>query len=236
MGRIGFGITPLLALLLACADDPGDGAQSWDAQTPLPAPHDTGMAPDSGDEAAVIPRDAGSGVEDASIPTPDVQHLDAGPMPPDAGARTQLVVPALWQVLEPAEDPFDDRPAEIHCGAGAAMAELLGGEGSFSVDTGACDYLTVTQGTRRAVAAGELLKVRLWHFDLSAPEPAEAHAAVRVDGLPLLDERIPIPKPGGLITAQLLAPRAIPQGAPVLFHLHNHGANSWSLVEVSAGP
>ena len=34
---------------------------------------------------------------------------------------------------------------------------------------------------------------------------------------------------------QVRAERAIPAGAAVLFHLHNHGANSWALVEVSAG-
>jgi hypothetical protein len=52
----------------------------------------------------------------------------------------------------------------------------------------------------------------------------------------VLDERIPIPRPGGLIARQRTLERALPAGAPVYFHLHNHGANSWSLVEVSAGP
>jgi hypothetical protein len=59
---------------------------------------------------------------------------------------------------------------------------------------------------------------------------------IRVDGLSVLDERIPIPKPGGLIVRELRVERDIPAGAPVYFHLHNHGANSWALVEVSAGP
>ncbi|MDB4974017.1 MAG: hypothetical protein JWN48_2358, partial [Myxococcaceae bacterium] len=81
--------------------------------------------------------------------------------------------------------------------------------------------------------AGETLKVRLWHFELSAPEPATAHVAVLVDGLAILDETVPIPAAGGLLIKELRVPRPIPAGAPVYFHLHNHGANSWALVEVS---
>jgi hypothetical protein len=115
------------------------------------------------------------------------------------------------------------------------MSEALGGDDAFSVDTGRCSYLTVMQPALRAVAAGEVLQVRLWHFDLTAFEPAEAHAAVLVDGLALLDERVPIPSPGGLLVKEVPAERVIPAGAPVYFHLHNHGTNSWSLVEVSAG-
>jgi hypothetical protein len=80
------------------------------------------------------------------------------------------------------------------------------------------------------------LKVRLWHFELSAPDPAQAHAVLLVDGLTVLDERIPIPKPGGLMVHELRVERDIPAGAPVYFHLHNHGENSWALVELSAGP
>lgn len=75
----------------------------------------------------------------------------------------------------------------------------------------------------------------LWHFELSADEPAEAHAALLVDGMPFFEERIPIPQVGGLISRQVRAARAIPAGTPIYFHLHNHGANSWSLVEVSVG-
>ena len=103
------------------------------------------------------------------------------------------------------------------------------------IDTGACDYLTVVQHTARAVSAGELLKLRLWHFELSAPAPAQAHAAVVVDSLTVLDELVAIPAAGGLIVRELRAPHDLNAGAPVYFHLHNHGANSWALVELSAG-
>jgi len=57
-----------------------------------------------------------------------------------------------------------------------------------------------------------------------------------VDGVFLLDTRVAIPAPGGLIKSELRIDRPIAAGAPIYFHLHNHGQNSWALVEVSAGP
>jgi hypothetical protein len=137
--------------------------------------------------------------------------------------------------VDAAADPFDDRPPNVDCSTAGVAAETLSGERVLGVETGLCNYLTATQPTQRAVAARELIKVRLWHFELSAPEPAEAHVCVLIDGLRILDERVPIPQAGGLIVRRSVAERAIPAGAPVYFHLHNHGANSWALVEVSAG-
>jgi hypothetical protein len=204
---------PSALLDAAPALDAGELASDADASS-LPSDHDATAV----DVAALT--DAASELGDSGVPA----------------ERTLLVTPAAWKPLAASDDPFTDRPAVVSCPSSAAMAEVLGGEGGFSVDTGACNYVTVTQGTRREVLAGELIKVRLWHFELSAPEPAEAHAALLLDGLSILDERIPIPQPGGLITRQLRVTRAIPMGAPVYFHLHNHGANSWSLVEISAGP
>lgn len=166
--------------------------------------------------------------EDAAAP------LDAS-VPP-LTSRQSLVIHALWGLVEPSEDPFADRPADAGCKTSGVMAELLAEEPVFSVDTGFCNYVTVTQPLLRDVAAGDSLKVRLWHFELTAPLPASAHAAVVVDDVHLLDEQIAIPGAGGLLTRELVAPHAIAAGAAVYFHLHNHGANSWALVEVSTGP
>ena len=47
-------------------------------------------------------------------------------------------------------------------------------------------------------------------------------------------KRLPIPAEGGLIVKEVRATSAIPAGSTVFFHLHNHGMNSWALVELSA--
>jgi hypothetical protein len=161
--------------------------------------------------------------------------------PPDSGApeqaaHTGLALPERWSLLDATADPFSDRPAVVDCPMAGVTPETLSDERVLGVETGWCNYLTASQPTLRAVAAGEEIKVRLWHFELFASEPAEAHAAVLVDGLAVLDERVPIPGPGGLIVRKVVAARAIPAGATAYFHLHNHGANSWALVEVSVGP
>ncbi len=204
---------------------------------------------DSGVDAAGGAHDAGVASSDAgadATPTPlapadnaasDATVVSEPPLPDAAlTARAAVVVPEGWTVLEAGEDPFTDRPGTVSCSPASVMAELLSAERVLGVDTGGCDYLTASQPTRRAIALGESIKVRLWHFELSAPEPAEAHASLVLDGVQVLDERIPIPQPGGLIVKQVRAERSIPVGAEALFHLHNHGANSWALVEVSAGP
>jgi hypothetical protein len=238
----------LCALLLsACTEQPD-----------LPK---TARAPDGGDASLAFGLDAqaGADVSDAALvqhdalqaedadtldgATLDAADADGGLALPhaefDAGVtdptRTSLVSPAHWQLLDAGEDPFQDRPALIDCLSGAVVAEDLGGEYVLGIETGFCNYMTALQATQRAVAVGEVIKVRLWHFELSAPDPAEAHAVLQIDGLRILDERIPIPAPGGLTVRMLRVERAIAAGAPVYFHLHNHGANSWALVEVSAG-
>jgi hypothetical protein len=183
-------------------------------------------------DAAMLapPLDAGFG--DASSP-------DAGPVAQGGGAgagREAVLLADDWIPVSAAEDTFADRPALVTCPAGAAVAEFLSAERVLGIDTGDCSYVSAAQPTKRAIAIGETIKVRLWHFDLSAPEPAEAHAALVIDDLEVLNERVAIPAPGGLIVKQVRVDRPVPIGSQALFHLHNHGANSWALVEVSAGP
>lgn len=116
------------------------------------------------------------------------------------------------------------------------MLELLASEPVFSVDTGGCKYITARQPALRDVTQGETLIARVWHFALNADESAEAHVALRIGESTVLDQAVPIPSQGGLIAIEEVATRAFPAGTPVFFHLHNHGDNSWSLVELSAGP
>jgi hypothetical protein len=239
----------LTALLLACAEPP---AQSITAS---PA-NEAGIANtpgDSGTDAApALPLDASTAFAvDAQLALQDAATSTFGDaagfadavvpdLPADAGSasalRVSLVSPDHWTLLDAGADPFDDRPAVVDCLPAGVAAEVLGDERVLGIETGWCGYLTAQQPTRRAVAVGEVLKVRLWHFELTAPEPAEAHAVLQIDGLRVLDERIAIPQPGALIVKQLRVERAIAAGAPVQFHLHNHGANTWALVEVSVGP
>jgi hypothetical protein len=221
--------------MLGCAEQGTEAELARDGGSTL-APEDATLALDATSEAASVAWDSEVALDAAGdVVTPSDMSL-----PPEAGSasaapRTSLVAHESWRILDAGEDPFEDRPAVVECLTAGVVAESLSEERVLGVETGWCGYLTATQPARREALAGEVLKVRLWHFELSAPESAEAHAVVMVDGLRALDERVPIPGPGGLIVRELRLTRAIPVGAPVYFHLHNHGANSWALVEISAG-
>jgi hypothetical protein len=213
-------------------------ASSTGVDDAAPAPFELDAAlpitPDAQVAANAAPDIRSDAATGAAGPPDDASAPDA--QTPSALARTPLVVPERWMLLDASVDPFNDRPPSVDCSSAGVVPETLSEERVLGVETGWCNYLTALQPTQRAVQLGELIKVRLWHFELSAPEPAEAHAAVHIAGLRVLDERIAIPGPGGLIVRQFTAEQPIPAGAPVHFHLHNHGANSWALVEVSAGP
>ncbi|HTU61600.1 MAG TPA: hypothetical protein VMF89_24260, partial [Polyangiales bacterium] len=140
------------------------------------------------------------------------------------------------EIVSAEEDPFTDRVPDAMCPDDSHMPELLGAEPVFSIDTGGCTYITARQPALRDVAKGETLVARVWHFALNAGESAEAHVALRIGDTTVLDQTVPIPSEGGLIAATEVAMNAFEAGTPVFFHLHNHGDNSWSLVELSAGP
>ena len=220
-------------LLLACSAQPPATTRPGE---PEQASAGSAGAP-PGPAGPGLSRTGAAGQPAASMaPEPAAPDAGSAPAPSEPRARVPLVDHTAWERLAPELDPFTDRPPSVTCTDEATAFELLAAEAAYGVDTGLCNYVTVRQRAREHVAIGERIIVRLWHFELSAPEPADAHAVVALDGEPLLDERIPIPSHGGLIQREIVARRAFAKDAPVLFHLHNHGDNSWALIEVSAGP
>lgn len=159
---------------------------------------------------------------------PEDAAPDASPPP----GRFDLVDPDLWRPIPLPSDPVP--PArEVRCDPRGFGAEQLGPAYVFSVDTGDCDHLTVRQVTRAAIYAGDTVRLALWHFELTAPAPATGVAQVNLDGALVFDEQVPIPRPAALRESSYVATASVPAGAPVWFHVHNHGANSWSLVELT---
>ena len=141
----------------------------------------------------------------------------------------QLVDPVAWTLLEAAEDPFvDHRPADPACEASALEVE----DDYLEIDTELCGYASAQQPSLAAVAAGETVTTLLYHNALSAPEVAEAHAAVTFGGELLWERYIPIPSGAEVYTIETPVPADRPIGTPLVFHLHNHGANTWNLVYV----
>jgi hypothetical protein len=152
----------------------------------------------------------------------------AGPAP---AGPVALIDAASW-VPSPAPDPFvDHRPADASCDGGTSV------EGAtLEIDTGACTWLWVEQPLLDEVAAGDRLEFVFWHGWLDAPEPAEAHLALAFEGEPAWDVTVPVPGEPDAYTIELDAPSAVPAGAPVGLHLHNHGANTWNVLRLDRLP
>lgn len=96
-----------------------------------------------------------------------------------------------------------------------------------------CNYLALSQPALQSLAPGDGLRIRLIHYDLVAQDPAEAHMAVLAQDVVLWEQRVAIPKPAAVIEVCIPMGQRIFAGTPIGFHLHNHGQNSWKLLDVS---
>ena len=47
---------------------------------------------------------------------------------------------------------------------------------------------------------------------------------------------VPIPGEAGALAGEVVIDRALPAGAEMQFHVHNHGANAWELRSVMVTP
>jgi hypothetical protein len=144
-----------------------------------------------------------------------------------------IVTPEAWQRAADDDDPFmEHRPATYGCADGGWGVE----DGELEIDTGACAYLSIEQPVLLDVPAGATIGVRLFHQPLHADDDAVGHAALAVDGVVLWERSVRIPGPANAYDDEVMAPRAIVAGERVVFHLHNHGANTWRLGDVSVSP
>ncbi len=155
----------------------------------------------------------------------ELDELDGGPGP--------LVDVEAWSPSPASADPLAaHRPLELLCPAAAWKPEF----GSLEVDTGQCNYLSVEQPLLRDVPAGAPVVVNLWHQALHAELDALGHVALVVGDTLIWERTVAIPGPAEVWSDEVLAPRDLLAGERVVFHLHNHGANTWNLGEVRRGP
>ena len=151
----------------------------------------------------------------------------------DAGMSAPIIDHLQWQVLDAVADPLaEHRPDLVECGIAGWYVE----DEKLEVDTNSCNYLALHQPSLVAIEQGQPLGLGLYHFDLVAPEPASAHLAILVEGELLWEQQIQIPGDAQVYTEVFESPLSAPAGAEVVFHLHNHGQNTWALQELVAEP
>ncbi|MFV8751998.1 hypothetical protein ACNOYE_15740 [Nannocystaceae bacterium ST9] len=145
-----------------------------------------------------------------------------------------LVDHSAWQFTPAEEDPLvDHRPDVVDCGIAGWYPQLEGSE--LEIDTNFCNYASLRQDALAAIEVCTPIKVGIYHFDLLAPEPAQAHAALLIDGTIVWEKFIDIPGKAAVYEEEFPSPIAAPVGAEVMLHLHNHGQNTWTVLTIEAG-
>lgn len=145
----------------------------------------------------------------------------------------QLIDANDWVVQSAAEDRFSShRPADVNCPDNSWYNE----DGALEVETGFCNYLSVAQPSKAALVKGDSLHLVLWHGDLAfdTPEPVQAHVAITIDGQTVWQEYVKIPADADIYDVRIPINFDAPIGSKVEYHLHNHGYNTWTLLQLEA--
>ena len=143
----------------------------------------------------------------------------------DPAEPVDLVDPEAWLATPAALDPLPDhRPISVLCPPSAQAIEF----GLLEVDTGQCNYLSVSQPLARPLAVGDPLRVTVWWQALIAEAPAEGHLALLIADELLWETHVAIPGEAELRQIEFESSIAAEAGDVLTFHLHNHGYNSWT--------
>lgn len=193
---------------------------------------------------------AAVGCADAAAPDPPAEATTTGASTSSTTALDETTaaapprVPAplvdntAWAPVDAAADPIPDhRPARVDCGPTGAYVEDL----SYEIDTGRCNYLARQQPSLAELRAGDRLAIAAFHDTLASVEAGQAHFALLVGPVVVWQKFVPIPASPGVVDAtpwqdEVPIDFDAPVGTPVGLHLHNHGYNTWTLLEVEVRP
>jgi hypothetical protein len=138
-----------------------------------------------------------------------------------------------WSAVTPDDDPLvEDLEQVPACQAAAFWIEPQ--LDWIEIDSGICNWVTLRAAARAPVAPGTRLALTVSHYDLVAGAPAEATLRLVLGECEAWSKTLSIPADAAVYEEQLDAPCALDEGATILFHVHNHGQNSYQLQQLSA--
>lgn len=157
------------------------------------------------------------------------QRVEIEILAADATPDNQLVDVNSWEYQDADEDSLaSHRASEDNCPDNSWYNE----DGALEVETGYCSYLSLSQPSLTGVAAGDVVHLVLWHGDLAFDEPAEAHVVISLDSQIIWEEQVAIPAEANIFDTRVTVPFDAPAGSKVEYHLHNHGYNTWTLLQL----
>lgn len=108
--------------------------------------------------------------------------------------------------------------------------------GGIELLTGPCPYVSLQAPLDVQIRAGDTLRVSWWHQQLASLTPAEGHIALTTEDAILWERTVEIPHAAESHVDDAIAPVDLDPGTPIFMHLHNHGANAWTLFHVEHIP
>ena len=88
------------------------------------------------------------------------------------------------------------------------------------------------QGSLNAAEAGEELQIRIWHSELNADEPAIGYVGLAIGEDIVWEGEVSIPSEAGPLEGTITLTDSIELGEPLRVHVHNHGENTWTLLQL----
>ena len=123
----------------------------------------------------------------------------------------------------------------MRCTASDHGTENLAGVVAYSIQTGGCNWLTIEQPTLTAVREGDLTATAALCILRPSTRPRSARVGLATYAI-LIHVMEPIPQPGRLIELDFRAESPIAKNSMIYFHISNHGANSWHLLNIQINP
>ncbi|HKU40692.1 MAG TPA: hypothetical protein VJR89_21175 [Polyangiales bacterium] len=167
---------------------------------------------------------------DASV---SEQDAASSPVP----TNLTLIDHSQWHEFPAEQDPLSShQPASVDCGPAGWYIEPALDRALLEIDTNFCNYALLEHPALHAIARGDVVRFELRHYDLRAPEPTQAHVAWLFGDRVEWETTVPIPSDAAVQSFEWRARRALAAGAPIRFHLHNHGQNTWLIAELTVTP
>jgi hypothetical protein len=147
---------------------------------------------------------------------------------------TPLVDMEAFTLVEPTDDPFEPSANAALCTGDEVRAEPFGnGPVALDVDTNdACGWATVVQPSLVDLAEDDHVLPRVFYFSQQTFPAAIAQLAVRIGDETIWSHPVEIPTGSDVVAPELAPALQAAEGTPIYFHIGNHGANVWSLLEL----
>jgi hypothetical protein len=163
--------------------------------------------------------------------------LGASGCTPDCEEKADLTAMDGWTLLAAEDDPFNPPADAPLCSPEDINVAPFGSGGplALDVDTRAgCGWATLSQPTLLDIKAGDGFVTRVFYFAQTSTSPAVANVVLRIGDDDVLAFDVPLPiARGDLEFAEITFDHDVPAGTTALFHVNNHGDNTWNLLEMS---